>query len=355
VRAGFGRAPRRLLAAAGSLFCAWVALLAADSRTAAQLNRSGGDHLQKGQYAKALEQFQAAAKLRPDDPAIQFNVGLALFRMGRYQEALKPLGLALPHAPSAKEARYLRGIIFFQLRAFDACARELESLRADPRYGEHVLYMLVESYRNASDAKRSQEAFVELGSRYPDSAFLHKLMGMAYDWQSNDAKALEEFQQALRVNPRMPEMAFAIGYIYFKQQKYEDARAWLARELALDPCYSKAHHYLGEMDLAEEKRDEAAARYRKAMECDPQFADPYIGLGMVLEQRGEMEQAVKMYREAVRLNPKDMRAHYKLGLALHRTGRREEGDAEFALAKNISREEEARKKKVAPPTVRPQD
>lgn len=325
-------------------------LLAADLQTPAELNRSGVESLQKGDNARALEQFRAAAKLQPGDPAIQFNVGLALFRLGRYREALEPLGNSLPHAASATEARYLRGVIFFQLGAFDSCVREIESLRADTRYAEHVLYMLVESYRNANDAKRSQDAFAELASRYPDSAFLHKLMAMALEWQGDETRAIEEFQQALRVNPRMPEMAFGVGYIYFKQHRYEDARAWFAKELALDPCYTKAHHYLGEMEAAEGRFEQAAARYRKAMECDPEYGDPYIGLGMVYERRGELELAVKLYREAVRLKPNDMQAHYKLGLALRRAGLREEGDAEFAIAKKIH-EEESRKKKL-PASVR---
>jgi len=342
-----------LLGVAGTVFLSWLGLFAADSPTATELNRSGTQRLEKGEYAAALRLFQAAAKLRPGDPAIQFNVGLTLFRMGRYREALEPLGNSLAYAASAHQARYLRGIIFFQSGAFDSCARELESLRTDPRYGEHVLYMLVESYRHSYDVKRSQEAFAELNSRYPDSAFLHKLMGMAHEWESNDTKALEEFQEALRVNPRIPEVAFAVGYIYLRQERYDEARAWLAKELVLDPCAPKAHHYLGEVDFAQEKWDASASHYRKALECNPEYGDPYIGLGMVFERKGGMEQAVKMYREAVRLKPNDARAHYKLGLAFHRTGRVEEGAAEFALAKKISREEDS-KKKTGPPTARPQ-
>jgi tetratricopeptide (TPR) repeat protein len=336
VKLGFTLAPGILLLA-GSL------LPAAAPPSAAELNQRGTEYLQKGDPARALEQFQAAAKLLPEDPAIQFNVGLALFRLGRYGDALKPLEASQGHGASASQARYLRGVIFFQRGEFSSCAREIENLRTDPRYGEHVLYMLVESYRNANDAKRSQEAFAELGARYPDSAYLHKLLAMAYDWQNNDSKAIEEFQHALRVNPRMPEMAFGIGYIYFKQQRYGDARAWFAKELALDSCYAKAHHYLGEIDFLQEKPDDATGHFRRALQCDGTLGEPYIGLGMVHERKGEIEQAIRMYREAVRLKPRDMQAHYKLGTALRRVGRREESDAEFAIARKIH-EEESRKK-----------
>lgn len=323
-------------------------LLAAEGQpTAAEWNQAGVEWLEEGEAARALVAFQRAARLKPEDPAIAFNVGLALFRLGRYREALPPLGQALHHPPSAPQARYLRGVIHFELRDFASCARELEALRGEARYGEHVLYMLVESYRNLNDAGRSQRAFAELNARYPDSAFLHKLMGMAHEWQGNDSRAIEEFQNALRVNPRMPEMAFAIGYVYFKQGRREEARAWFAKELALEPCSAKTHHYLGEIAFAEEKLDEAAASYQKAIGCDAQFGDPYVGLGMVWERRGDLAQAIALYRRAVRLKPEDPQARFKLGSALRRAGKKEEAEAELAAARRLF-EEQARLKRPAP-------
>lgn len=333
-----GRSWRRLLAAAAAV--AWsLAATGQEAPSAAELNRRGAQLLEKGDYAGALKQFQAAARLRPDDAAIQFNVGLALFRLGRYPEALRPLARALAHPGSAAQARYLRGVIFFERGDFASCVKELERLRGHERYGEHVLYMLVESYRNLNDAQRSQEAFAELNARYPDSALLHKLLGIAHEWQGNETRAIEEFEAALRVNPRMPEMALAIGFIYFKQQRYAEARRWLERELALDPCSAKSLHYLGEMDYLEERFEEAAARYQKAIDCDRGLAEPYLGLGMVEERKGEIEKAIALYREAVKRKPEDAQARFKLGTALRKVGRREEGDQELAIARRLYAEQ----------------
>jgi len=333
---------RGLLQASGLLLLLAGGLLAADAPTAAELNRRGAEFLQQGDPARALDQFRAAAKLLPGDPSIQFNVGLALFRLGRHRDALKPLGASLDHAPSAKQARYLRGVIYFSLGEFASCALEIEGLKADAGNAEHVLYMLVESYRNAGEQRRSREAFIELSSRFPESAFLNRLMGVAYDWQGDSTKALEEFRQALRKNPRMPEMAFAIGYIHFKQRHYDEARTWFARELALDPCYAKASYYLAEIEFSQERWDEAAARFRKAISCDPAYGDPYLGMGKALEQRGDLKQALAMYREGVRLKPRDRRAHYALAVALRRDGRHKESEAEFNIARKLIDEESKR-------------
>lgn len=307
--------------------------------TPGELNQRGVEYLNKRDYGRALEQFRAAAALRPDDPAIQFNVGLTLVRMGRLREALPPLGASLAHAPSADEARYLRGTILFQLREYTSAAAAIETLRSNGRYGEQVLYMLVEGYRINGDAKRSEQAFIELKSRYPQSPLLNKLMGVAYEWQGHDPKAMEEFQEALRKNPRMPDIAFAIGYLYYKQRRYEDAREWFTKELSLDRCYAKAHHYLGQIEAASERFDASANHHRKAIECEPAYADPYLGLGKVLERSGDVALAVRHYREAVRLSPQERRGHYVLGLALRRIGQRKESEAELAIAKKLGEQD----------------
>src|SRR5439155_11775867 len=163
--------------------------------------------------ARALDPFQQAAPLPPLDPAIQLNIGLTLYRMGRYRQALAPLGKAISQHPSGRQARFLPGAIFFHLNELEACLREIVGLRSDPEQGEQVLFMVIESYRKLGKANEAQAAFRELNERFRDSAFLDRLMGIPYEAQFQADKAIEEFQAALRLRAGMPEVAFAIGYI----------------------------------------------------------------------------------------------------------------------------------------------
>ncbi|NWG13771.1 MAG: tetratricopeptide repeat protein [Acidobacteria bacterium] len=319
-----------------------LSLLAQQSESIASLTRLGADYLEQGDLSKALDAFERAVRLQPSDPALQFNVGLALYRMGRYRQALEPLGKALAHPPSAERARFLRGTIFFQSGQLEACAREIEGLRSDPGQGEEVLFMLIECYRRLGRANDAQAAFLELNRRFPGSAFVHRLMGVAYDAQTNYDKAIEEFQAALRVREDMPEIAFAIGYIYWKQQEYAKARSWLERELAGQPCYARAHHFLAEIDRIEQKWDAAAVRYRKALECDPDLADSYLGLGNLAEREAKWEEALKLYRKLAELKPNDSQPHFKVGLALQRTGRTAEAQEEFTRARKLLAAEQER-------------
>jgi tetratricopeptide (TPR) repeat protein len=315
---------------------------ALQGRSAAALVRKGADLMEKGDLPRALEAFEEAARLRPSDPAIRFNVGLTLYRMGRYRQALEPLGKALAHPPSAARARFLRGTVFFQSGEYEACVREVEPLKSDPQQGEEALFMLTESYRSLGRTKEAQDAFGDLNRLYPDSAFLHRLMGMAYDARSEYPKALEEFKAALRVRPGMPEIAFAIGYIHWKLRQYDEARAWLLKELAAQPCYARAHHYLAEMEREAFRLKEAAEGYRKALDCDSRLYDSLLGLGLVVEQEGGWDEALRIYRRLVDLRPQEPQPHFKLATALMKSGKTEEAEAELDRAKKLLADQQER-------------
>lgn len=301
----------------------------------AQTSAETGRLLEQGKYAEALPLLQQAARQNPGDASLQFNLGLALFRLNRLEDALVPLSKAAGDPKLSDDAGYLQGVALFQLGRWAESARKLESLRRHQRHGETALYMLVEAYRRTKEPDKTKQAFLDLASRYPESAYLNRLMGIAYESEGNFLKALEEFQQALTKNPQMPEIHFAIGFIHWKQQRFEDAAPYFERELSIQPCFAQAHYYLGEIYRKRGQMDKAAAGYRKAFECDSGYAGAYLGLGTLLEQQGQIEEAIAMYREYVRREPRQTDGRYRLARALQKAGRSEEAEAEFRAVKEL--------------------
>lgn len=289
----------------------------------------------EGRLDEALQRFREATELRPDDPALEFNVGLTLFRMGRFAEALPSLERATEHPPSATQAHFLRGTVYFEGGNFEAAAPALEAAREHAQLGEQALYMLVEIYRLGGDAERSQECFLELQRRFPDSAYYHKLMGAAYDAEGLFEEAAGEFQAALRKEPGMPEVAYAIGLMHYKQRDHVGAETWLERELSIQPCFEKAHYYLGEIAAAGDNPSEAESRYRQSIACNAQYAAGHAGLGALLLKARQHEQALEMLLRAVALDPESADAQYSLGQVLLRLGRKEEAQTAFRKVDEI--------------------
>lgn len=303
-------------------------------QSARVLTEQGLKELEKGGYREALAHFRAAAKLSPGDAGIAFHIGVTEVRLGKYRDALPPLRRALAEPSHAEEARFLLGASLFQIREYTEAAKVLDSLRQS-KYAADGLYMIEESCRRTRNAEGAKRAFAELAQRFPESAQLHKLMGIAYDAGEDWDNALAEFGLALKADPQMAEMRFAIGLIHLKKQDQAAARKWLEAELAVSPCYAASHFYLGEIDRRADRLAEAAVAYRKAVGCDAAYVDARLGLGTVLKKQRKLPEAVRQFEEAARLAPGDRRVQFQLATALRDAGQTERANAEFARLRQL--------------------
>jgi tetratricopeptide (TPR) repeat protein len=239
-----------------------------------------------------------------------------------------------PSRPSC-EKQYSQGAARFEAGDYPGAVKLLEPLRNDARCADGALYMLEESYRRMRNATEAQKAFVELSSRYPDSALVHKLMGMAYDQQDDFASAIQEFEAAVKIDPKLTEVRFGIGLAYLKLHDPENAAKWMRAEVEMNSCHSMALYYLGKIAQTSGDLNEARERYAKAVACSPAYADAHLGLGSVLEAQGRDREALSEFQGAVRADPRSSTARYRLGRALSKAGQESAARAEFAKAREL--------------------
>jgi len=100
-----------------------------------RLTERGRDEWQRGNHPAALESFEKAAQVRPNDPAARFNVGTGLFKNGRYDEAgtlFKALGQEA-RSPLSAAARFNLGNTLLQRQDYAGAVQAYrEALRAEP-------------------------------------------------------------------------------------------------------------------------------------------------------------------------------------------------------------------------------
>jgi tetratricopeptide (TPR) repeat protein len=306
----------------------------------AALNRGGAQALAAGDLKSALAQFQKAARLEPKNLQIQFNIGLTLIRSGHPEKAI-PILERLANDPAlANEARYLIGSSYFQLLDYGKAADVLKDLTEGPR-AEHVLYMLEESNRLQGRLAEAREAFRQLNRRFPDSAWTHFLLGVAYENQAELDKAIEEYKTALARDPKLPNGPFAIGYLYWRQHDSETAKSWLENQVAAQPCHALAVFYLGQIARAAQDTAEAAKYYRRSISCDADSPEAHLRLGMTLAEMNQNEEALRELTRAVKLAPENPAGHYRLGLLYKKMGRLKESSVEYETVRRLQEKEGA--------------
>ena len=119
------------------------------------------------QFDKALEQYDHALELRPDEPTTLTNRGTTLDKLKRYDEALADTNRSLELQPDHPDILYNRGVTLRHLQRYDEAvvdySRSLELRPDDPG----ALYNRACVYSLTSQLKESLNDLKEAVSRDP--------------------------------------------------------------------------------------------------------------------------------------------------------------------------------------------
>lgn len=120
-----------------------------------------------------------------------------------------------------------------------------------------------------------------------------------YDRVGETKRALEEYQLALKANPRDANLRNNYGYFFYTRGQWHDAETQFRAALELDGKHARAWTNLG-MTLAQQDRQaESLSAFEKVVSP----AEARSNLAFILTAQGKKEEAVRAYQEALRLNP----------------------------------------------------
>ena len=76
--------------------------------------------------------------------------------------------------------------------------------------------------------------------------------GRGLDGLARTPEAIVEFEAAVKIAPREPDVNFGLGYLQWKLANYDEARKSFENELAIDPNHPQALAYLADIELREQ-------------------------------------------------------------------------------------------------------
>jgi tetratricopeptide (TPR) repeat protein len=182
----------------------------------------------------------------------------------------------------------------------------------------------------------SEEAFwTAILERNPNAWIAHHDLGGSYLDQGQNEKALNQFQQVVRLNPQYSNGYYNKGIALDRLGKTAEAEEQYRQALAVDPHNAKAFINLGGVLIRTGLFAEAIDSYRHAVELRPDDPSNHYDLGSALLRSNQIPAAVEQLKAAVALDPGLAVAHENLGTALARSGNISGAIDEFAAAIEI--------------------
>src|SRR2546427_7972307 len=180
--------------------------------------------------------------------------------------------------------------------------------------------------------RQVNEAYVRARERPTDAAANGKLAMVLDAYEQYDSAALC-YRRANALDPKSFEWMYDLGWVEFKQGRYDEAAKALAAALARRPDYLPARLKLADSRLAAGQFEAARKLYAEVVHEDPSSAEAYYGLGRVQAAQRDTRAAVVSLETACRLFAQYGAAHYALALGYRKLGEAKKAHEHFTLYK----------------------
>ena len=116
-------------------------------------------------------------------------------------------------------------------------------------------------------------------------------------------KAIEAYSRAIELGHNKAEAYIERGGAYADKGDFDCAIKDYNRAIRLDPNLAKAYIYRGTLYCAKGDYDKAIADYNQALRLKPNFADAYVNRGSAHMWKRDFDTAIVDYEVALRLDP----------------------------------------------------
>ena len=327
---------------------------------------------QQNQYLKIAE-CEEKLLHDPNDVPAYLDKGIALYNLGRDNDALESFGKVIGLKPSVI-AYYHQGLALYHLNRGDDALAAYDKALALSRNKEELASIHIEKGNVLRDLGRDMEAagaaydkairlnkrlakkyndqgkvlsrlgrdegaqkdFAEVDRRNQEIVRAYINKGMMYHGLGDRNMALEAYKEAVDLNSQNASAQYNMGLVLSELGCHPEAVKALEKAIELNPKHADAYCSYGRA-LAGiesiESYEKAKTAFDTAIRLNPEHAFAYNGKGMVLLKHDKSyEEAGKYFDEAIRLKPQFAPAHFHNGLALYKRGKNDNALAAFENA-----------------------
>jgi tetratricopeptide (TPR) repeat protein len=251
-----------------------------------------------GRPDEALELAKQARELAPKDPATADTLGWAAFRKGDYAWAQPLLEEAAQGLPDDPEVQYHLGLVRYMLGQEEAARAALQRAAAATR-----------DFRGKKDAEAA-------------------LAWLNLNPESLDARAADTLEKRLREAPADPVAVRRLAAFYERQGQTDRAVQLYENLLKANPKVVFALLRLAELQAGPLNNPARAIELlQQARTLDPQGALTAQQAGRVALRAGDSRWAYSLLQESLQKQPADPATRLDLALAAYHVGRLAEAEA----------------------------
>jgi tetratricopeptide (TPR) repeat protein len=263
--------------------------------------------------------IERAEKLDKPDPllkqALQQEGNRYLFEAHRIRNRAR---VGLPDNDPAMES--IRGMIRGKRKLYDLAEQRLvECTRQDPANVEMHLLLAELMIELRAPAEKIAELFHDVQNRTPTPEVFHAEATWQQQKPAGRTRAAAALERGLAVFPESGRMRRRLAGIYLDQGRMDDAITQLNEAMLLEPMMPDTYGIIGELYLHKGQHEQAEQALSEARRLDPDNGLHMARLGGLLVELGNPDrqvEAAELLEQAVQRDRRSYLAHFYLARAL---------------------------------------
>jgi len=189
-----------------------------------------------------------------------------------------------------------------------------------------------ESTPPASDATKN----LSLGEEKESQEHFQK--GINYFKEKKYEEAKAEFEEALKIDPNLAEGYYGLGYVYCSKNQCEASLKYFQKAIELSPNYADAYNGMAYAYSILSRYDETIEYYLKTLKIKDNNLDALNGLGYAYASIGKYQDAIDYFKKAIKVNPQYASAYSGLGIIYYSLGQFLDAKENFTKAIGLFKE-----------------
>jgi tetratricopeptide (TPR) repeat protein len=282
-----------------------------------------------GHHREAIQCYDEALRLNPQDSKVYNNRGTAYRALGQHEQALKDYDKAIELNPWYPHAYNNRGLVYRALGQHEQAVKDFDMvIQLHPwyPYAYNSRGLVFRALGQHEKAIQDFDMSIRLNPKDADS---HNNRGLVYGALGEHERAIQDFTEAIRLDPTNPKTSYNRGLTHQMLRKSDEAIQDFDEAIRLDPGYSKAYFNRGIAFAALGQLLRSLKDFNEAIRLDPEYPHFYNSRGLVYRATGQMEKALQDFDEAIRLNRWFPHFFNNRGIILRALGRRDQALQDF--------------------------
>ncbi|MBD3184237.1 tetratricopeptide repeat protein [Candidatus Poribacteria bacterium] len=305
----------------------------------------------------AIDEMEKALKIKPDAPAILYNLGVMYYNKENLPRAVKLLREALKvikatgyskintamYADAYVGSCVNLGSIYTRLGMYqDAVDILQEAIEFRPDDLD-ANCNLASAYYAMGDTDKATQQMRRCIDIDPDNAEAHNFIGLLYYRRDLNEAALDEFKRAVQLNPDEKQYSYNLGLVLAEMGKEDEAIKAFEKAEGLEDgadvrrryteqfrankirrLYNEGHTAMENMEYTK-----AIDLFKEVIRLKPDMMEAHFNIGVSYRMKDDIDNQIYHFQEAIKLEPDMPEIHYNLGLAYSDAQRYYEAVEEF--------------------------